>query len=239
MDNTQSWGDRGPQSTTQMGSQSPSAARSAFLGSSVAAGPRLLRGLTLLPAMSRAAIPTPADGDGTGSRGPRTATASLPSPAASPAPALVAPVLGNGGSGWETGRMGQPQFSPQPATHRVWGQRGRRASLAPLAGSRDSRSLRGVLGTAAPSVPGWGIYGTRVRQEGVGALAAHTPSWAGHRPISSPWGPGSAGMDPLRCLIGFCGHVTALKNIIIKLQNTAHKLALESDSRDKWDPHSR
>lgn len=46
-------------------------------------------------------------------------------------------------------------------------------------------------------------------------------------------------MDPLRCLIGFCGHVTALKNIIIKLQKAAHKLALESDSGDKWDPRGR
>lgn len=96
-----------------------------------------------------------------------------------------------------------------------------------------------MLGTAGPSTAGWGIYGTCVQREGVGDLAAHTPPRAGHRPISSPWGPGSAGMDPLRCLIGFCGHVTALKNIIIRLQNAAHKLALESDSGDKWDPRGR
>lgn len=46
-------------------------------------------------------------------------------------------------------------------------------------------------------------------------------------------------MDQLSCLIGFCGHVTMQKNIIIKLQNAAHKLALESDRGDKWDLCSR
>lgn len=113
-------------------------------------------------------------------------------------------------------------------------------SLAGTTGQelRPEEPPRG-LGTNAPSAAGWGIYGARVRREGVGDLTAHTPSWAGHRPISSPRGPGWAGMDPLRCLIGFCGHVTTLKIIIIKLQNATHKLALESDSRDKWDPHGR
>lgn len=113
-------------------------------------------------------------------------------------------------------------------------------SLArPPARSCDPRSLRGAW-VPLPCPP-WagGFMGTRVSWEGVGALAAHTPSRAGHRPISSPWGPGSARMDPLRCLIGFYGHVTVLKNIIIKLQNAAHKLALESDSADKWNPCSR
>lgn len=109
----------------------------------------------------------------------------------------------------------------------------------PPARSCDPRSLRGVwVPLPCPRCAG-GFMRTCVSWEGVGALAAHTPPWAGHRPISSPWGPGSARMDPLRCLIGFCGHVTVLKNIIIKLQNAAHKLALESDSEDKWNPCSR
>lgn len=90
-------------------------------------------------------------------------------------------------------------------------------------------------GPAAPSGVGWGIYRARVRWGGVGALAARTAPGAGHQPISSPRGPGSAEVDQLSCLIGFCGHVTTQKNIIIKLQNAAHKLALESDRGDKWD----
>lgn len=115
--NTQCCGDRGPPATAGWAPRAPRQPDLSFLGSSMAEGPRLRRGLTPLPMVSRASIPTPADGDGTGSRGPRTAPASSPSPAVSPAPASAAVVPGNGGSGWETGRMGGPRFSPRPRTH--------------------------------------------------------------------------------------------------------------------------
>lgn len=243
MDNTQCWGDRDP--------QLPRAGLPEPLGSQIChfwAAARLrgqgYREASLCCSRCAVSIPAPADGDGTGSGGPCTAPASLPSPAASPALASAATMPGNGGSGQETGGttvLPTDTYSPRGgcAPCCAWDRCGRTASFTPPARSCDPRSLCGVLGTAGPSTAGWGIYGTCVQREGVGDLAAHTPPRAGHRPISSPWGPGSAGMDPLRCLIGFCGHVTALKNIIIRLQNAAHKLALESDSGDKWDPRGR
>ena len=92
-------------------------------------------------------------------------------------------------------------------------------------------------GQRCPLREGRGIY--RAAAAGEVRVRLRTPPGAGQRPISSPWGPGSAEVDQLSCLIGFCGHVTMLKNIIIKLQNAAHKLALESDGGDKWDLCSR
>lgn len=133
------WGDRRPAVTRGWASRAPWQLDLSFLCSSMAEGPRLRRGLALLPAVCRPSVPTPSNGDRAGSRGPRTAPASSPSPAASPALALAATMLANGGSGWEMGRTEGPRFSPRTRTHHapsvhaaVWGWHNRRTSAPPV-----------------------------------------------------------------------------------------------------------
>lgn len=64
MGNSQPLGDRGPAGTTSWAPGAPQQPRLPFLSSSLAVGPRLWRGLALLPVICRSAIPTPTDGDG-------------------------------------------------------------------------------------------------------------------------------------------------------------------------------